>query len=157
MHLNSLNPDTGRADTQCMRDVPAVPDYLEEMGTAGSDELSVALMQLIEALQANAERTDSAITRATAMAAKVGQQGPVEEVLAADGATVLEAVNKNLSALVLAGGRLRRAQARALHNQGVTMDRIAEIFGVSRQRISMLIRDTDMQGPPWATRRATPY
>ncbi len=39
------------------------------------------------------------------------------------------------------GSRLRRAEARALHTEGMTMDEIAHLFGVTRQRISALLRD----------------
>ncbi len=40
------------------------------------------------------------------------------------------------------GSRLRRAEARALHTEGMTMDEIAHLFGVTRQRISALLRDS---------------
>jgi DNA-directed RNA polymerase sigma subunit (sigma70/sigma32) len=39
------------------------------------------------------------------------------------------------------GSRLRRAEARALHREGMTMDEIAHLFGVTRQRISALLRE----------------
>lgn len=38
------------------------------------------------------------------------------------------------------GTRVRRTEARALHDAGVSMDEIARLFGVSRQRISALLR-----------------
>lgn len=39
------------------------------------------------------------------------------------------------------GNRVRRAEARALHGEGMTMDQIARLFGVTRQRVSALLRD----------------
>ena len=39
-----------------------------------------------------------------------------------------------------ASGRFRREEARALHTEGVTMDEIAALFGVTRQRISEVLR-----------------
>jgi DNA-directed RNA polymerase sigma subunit (sigma70/sigma32) len=39
-----------------------------------------------------------------------------------------------------AGAEVRRAQARALYEEGMTMDEIAAWFGVSRQRVSALLR-----------------
>jgi DNA-directed RNA polymerase sigma subunit (sigma70/sigma32) len=39
------------------------------------------------------------------------------------------------------GSRVRRTEARALHREGLTMDQIARLFGVSRQRVSALLRD----------------
>ena len=46
----------------------------------------------------------------------------------------------NLVALVDAGSRLRRAEARALHVEGMTMEQIADLFGVTRQRVSALLK-----------------
>ena len=40
-----------------------------------------------------------------------------------------------------AGAVVRRTEARALHEAGLTMDEIAVWFGVSRQRVSALLRD----------------
>lgn len=39
------------------------------------------------------------------------------------------------------GTRVRRTEARALHHEGMTMDEIAGQFGVTRQRVSALLRD----------------
>jgi hypothetical protein len=43
------------------------------------------------------------------------------------------------------GTRVRRTEALALYREGVTMDRIARLFGVSRQRVSALLRDGTAQ------------
>ena len=40
------------------------------------------------------------------------------------------------------GNRVRRTEARALHQEGMTMDQIAKLFGVTRQRVSALLRDS---------------
>jgi DNA-directed RNA polymerase sigma subunit (sigma70/sigma32) len=48
------------------------------------------------------------------------------------------------------GSRLRRAEARALHHEGMTMDEIAHLFGVTRQRISALLRDAGPAREPSA-------
>lgn len=39
------------------------------------------------------------------------------------------------------GSRVRRTEARALHREGMTMDQIAVLFGVTRQRVSALLRE----------------
>ena len=39
------------------------------------------------------------------------------------------------------GAVVRRTEARALHDAGMTMDEIAVWFGVTRQRVSVLLRD----------------
>jgi hypothetical protein len=56
---------------------------------------------------------------------------------------IVELATENLEALFTAGSRLRRVQALTLHDEGVTMDRIAEMFGVTRQRISALIKEAN--------------
>lgn len=38
------------------------------------------------------------------------------------------------------GNRVRRTEASALHQEGMTMDEIAKLFGVTRQRVSALLR-----------------
>lgn len=58
----------------------------------------------------------------------------------APGPYVLEMVTAATRALESAGAELRRAEARALHDEGLTMDEIAERFGVTRQRISAVLR-----------------
>ncbi len=40
-----------------------------------------------------------------------------------------------------AGSRFRRAEARALRAEGLTLDQIAEVLGVTRQRVIALLRD----------------
>jgi predicted transcriptional regulator len=39
-----------------------------------------------------------------------------------------------------AGSGWRRAQAHALHDESVSINRIAELYGVTRQRVSALLR-----------------
>jgi CRP-like cAMP-binding protein len=46
------------------------------------------------------------------------------------------------------GNTVRRTEARALRQQGMTMDQIAHLFGVTRQRISTLLRERQDAGGP---------
>ena len=50
-----------------------------------------------------------------------------------------ELMNRMTDALIEARGKFQRAQAKALYDEGATMDQIAELFGVSRQRVSALL------------------
>src|SRR4051794_3414926 len=68
---------------------------------------------------------------------------------------LLEATNTTLQGLLTAGTRLRRLVAQVLYGDGMTMDEIAKVLGVTRQRVSTLISaDPDAPGPPW-TRQLT--
>jgi hypothetical protein len=63
------------------------------------------------------------------------------EILAGQGKPgVLELIGRMLSRLGESGGNLRRALAGALRDQGLSTPAIAEAFGVSRQRVSNLLR-----------------
>lgn len=53
---------------------------------------------------------------------------------------VVELLATTITELHETSGRLRRAQAVALRNDGLTMYEIAALFGVTRQRVSELLR-----------------
>ena len=53
---------------------------------------------------------------------------------------IVELLTANLDLLSGVGSRLRRAEARVLYDEGLTMDDIAALFGVSRQRVAVLLR-----------------
>lgn len=53
---------------------------------------------------------------------------------------IVERISSAMSALSRAGSGWRRAQAHALHDEDVSINRIAELFGVTRQRVSALLR-----------------
>ncbi|MBB3085084.1 hypothetical protein [Geodermatophilus sabuli] len=54
---------------------------------------------------------------------------------------VVEQISTVMAALSTAGGAWRREQAHALQSEQVSINRIAALFGVTRQRISALLRD----------------
>jgi hypothetical protein len=57
----------------------------------------------------------------------------------AQGPLVLDALSELLQGLFTAGSRLRRAEARALYAEGLSMDKIGRLLGVSRQRVSAIL------------------
>jgi hypothetical protein len=65
---------------------------------------------------------------------------PLEDRLA-----IMEQISAAIKALVREGNRFRRLEARALYTEGLTMAQLATVFGVSRQRVSALLRDTEDQ------------
>jgi Sigma-70, region 4 len=52
-----------------------------------------------------------------------------------------EQISDAIRALTRDGNRFRRLEARALYEEGLTMAQLATVFGVSRQRVSMLLRE----------------
>lgn len=55
---------------------------------------------------------------------------------------VVESISSVMASLATAGHAWRREQAQALHEEQVSINRIAALFGVTRQRISVLLRET---------------
>jgi DNA-directed RNA polymerase sigma subunit (sigma70/sigma32) len=64
-----------------------------------------------------------------------------EIVEAEEGALFARLLSESRRALDDTGARVRRTEALALHDEGMTMEQIAEMFGVTRQRVSGLLRD----------------
>jgi hypothetical protein len=58
---------------------------------------------------------------------------------------IVERARESLNELVEAAGRLQRAEARALYAEGMSMDRIGLLFGVTRQRIADFVRVADIK------------
>lgn len=106
-----------------------------------ADALLEALDSFVLALEASSERTARALEKAKRFR-RLREQGlSCREIVAgSERPLMVELATSNLDALYEAGGRFRREEAEALHRDGLTMDRIAELFGVSRQRVSALLR-----------------
>jgi hypothetical protein len=54
---------------------------------------------------------------------------------------VVEQLSSVLATLAAAGSSWRREEAAALHRENVSINRIAALFGVTRQRISALLQE----------------
>ena len=61
---------------------------------------------------------------------------------------LVEIFRTTLRVLERHGHRLRVAGVRTLHAEGLTIDRIAKLFGVSRQRVSVLLRSPPQESAP---------
>jgi predicted XRE-type DNA-binding protein len=57
-----------------------------------------------------------------------------------DGPLIVNLLTESSAELDTCGAAVRRAEARALHDEGMTMEQIADAFGVTRQRVSALLR-----------------
>jgi helix-turn-helix protein len=62
---------------------------------------------------------------------------------------VIRQISTALRELNRHGQHFRRVEARALYEEGLTMAQLATVFGVSRQRVSALLREP--QDPPGET------
>jgi hypothetical protein len=106
------------------------------------DPVLAALDQLVLALRDNASRIQASLERAERMRdERLGGRSYRDIETSGDGPLILAMTRDNMSALAEAGSRLRRAEARALYDEGMTMEQVADLFGVTRQRVSALLRE----------------
>lgn len=107
------------------------------------DPVLEALDSLIEALGDNVVASNMAIERAAAIRDLRSRGLPYREIADETGRPmVVTLVTESLVRLRTAGAALRRAQAGALHDEGLTMEDIANLFGVTRQRISAILQSS---------------
>lgn len=107
-----------------------------------ADDVLLALDQLVDAVKRTQQANEDILTRAEQIRAQRARGVSWGEIVdTADAPLVVELVRRNLDAMFDAGGKLRRAEARALHDEGRTMEEIAKTFGVSRQRVSALLKE----------------
>ena len=125
-----------RADLRHVLSIPAY--YVDKVAI---DPVLEALDELVRALRGNHERIQATIARAERIREQREAGMSYREIESGETRPlIVELTRDNLAALVEAGSKLRRAEARALHAEGMTMEQIAELFGVTRQRVSALLR-----------------
>lgn len=107
-----------------------------------TDPVIDALDGLVLALEANLEASQVAIRRASEIRSLRAEGLQFREIVDETGRPmVVQLISENLERLSERGAALRRAQAAVLHSEGLTMDQIARLFGVSRQRISAILKE----------------
>jgi DNA-directed RNA polymerase sigma subunit (sigma70/sigma32) len=100
-----------------------------------------ALRRLDEALDENIERAQRMKRRIAELERACTTGRPISETLPAhETQSIPQMLSKSGEALQEHGTRLRRTKARVLHHEGMTMEGIARLFGVTRQRVSVLLR-----------------
>jgi hypothetical protein len=107
------------------------------------DELLEALDSLLVVLRESTKRNQLAIRQAEAIR-KLHRNGRTcREIFDRNERSLIRQVTRdNVDQLVQASARLRWAEARALHAEGMSMEKIAALFGLTRQRISTLLKET---------------
>jgi predicted DNA binding protein len=105
------------------------------------DPFLEALTALEDTLADNQKRT-TRIKKRIAQLRRLRAKGAsyTESVSTNDGPLIVQLLTESSAALDRSGANVRRAEARALHAEGLTMEQIAERFGVTRQRVSALLR-----------------
>jgi hypothetical protein len=100
-----------------------------------------ALRRLDRALDDNIERAERMKRRIAELETACATGRPISDTLPKPATqSIPQMLSESGEALQEHGTRLRRTKARVLHHEGMTMDGIAHLFGVTRQRVSVLIR-----------------
>ena len=104
------------------------------------DPVATSLDNLVTAVQEIDALAREAAERAERLRAQRERGHSYRDILSEDARPFpVDLVSQMTDALIDAGGKFQRAQARALYEEGATMDEIAELFRVSRQRVSKLL------------------
>lgn len=107
---------------------------------AADDPVLAALDEVEACLQENLGRIHAALARVGHIRAARAKGLSYREIVPQEARPlIVEMVTANLEALQSAGSHLRQAQARALYDDGLTMEQIAELFGVTRQRVFAIL------------------
>ena len=107
-----------------------------------ADDATKALVDLVAAIDDCTERLRGARERAQELlASRTAGISWLDIVTAETRPLVVESVSTVLATLARAGSTFRREQAHALQAEQVSINRIAALFGVTRQRISALLRE----------------
>ena len=105
------------------------------------DEFLEALTALEEVLRDNGRRAGLITKRIAQLRRLRARDVPYTELVTGeDGPLIVHLLTESSTALDSCGATVRRAEAKALYAEGLTMEQIAESFGVTRQRVSALLR-----------------
>jgi len=108
------------------------------------DAAQRALTHLVAELDRCIEELEQARARADVLLRHRQAGGAWLEIVTGESRPlIVERISTVLSRLASAGHVWRREQAAALQGEQVSINRIAALFGVTRQRISALLREPD--------------
>jgi hypothetical protein len=100
-----------------------------------------ALRRLDVTLDENADRAERMKERIELLSTACEAGQPLREFVPKEQTPLLvQLLTQSAQALDRVGSHVRITEARVLHHEGMTMDQIAALFGVSRQRVSVLLR-----------------
>ena len=111
------------------------------MEPTDADEVLAAIESVVQALTENQSRTEIALQRAADIREqRLAGRSYTEIYESSEHPLLVEILTTNVLELHDVGHHLRTAQAWALRQEGLSTQRIAQLYGVSRQRIMALLR-----------------
>jgi Sigma-70, region 4 len=116
-------------------------DHSDEPESTSEDAFLRALAALEVVLADNAQRASLIRKRITRLRRLRSKGEPYAQIVSkGDEPLIVRLLTESSVALDTCGATVRRAEAHALYAEGLTMEQIAERFGVTRQRVSALLR-----------------
>jgi CheY-like chemotaxis protein len=116
---------------------------------SSDDDLLASLDFLADVLMANARRSEALVEEIRLISEGRRQGQHYRELLSLRPTAVLDLTRASVRSLVDGSRRVQLSAAQALHDEGMTMGAIGRLLGVTRQRISALLknvgRDTAME------------
>jgi hypothetical protein len=123
-------------------------DERPERGARTPDATLLALDNLVEAAQQITRMTEHVTARAAYIRACRLQGRAYRDIVSGGDAPLIAGLlTENIRRLEAASTRFRQAEAAALHQEGMTMEEIGRLFGLTRQRISAMIRSAAVAPP----------
>jgi ParB-like chromosome segregation protein Spo0J len=108
------------------------------------DDFLEALTALEDVLADHGRRARLIKTRIAQIRRRRSSGASYTEIVSSnDHPLIVQLLTESSIALDICGAEVRRAEARALYAEGLTMEQIAERFGVTRQRVSTLLRQAN--------------
>lgn len=106
------------------------------------DAVLSAIDRLIDAFREVQRAQEVVIKRADHIRQQRAAQQPYKDiVLGEQRPLIVELASESVQHLIDAGARLRRLESQVLYREGLTMEQIGALFGVSRQRIAELLQN----------------
>jgi hypothetical protein len=119
-----------------------VPRRLADSASEGADDaVFAALEEMTAALEELVRNAGGMIERAGTVAAQRREGRPWVDVLfTEDARSITASLAEAADRIGRANSGVRRAQAAVLYRNGMSMERIGTLLGISRQRVAILLR-----------------
>ncbi len=115
---------------------------------ATDERLLAALEELDRMISDNVARSREIQRRVRHIERRIRSGRSLAETVQAESEPrTMEMITTNIDVLQGIGAQLRTAQAQALREEGLTISAIADLFGVTRQRVSALLRQKSATTP----------
>jgi len=117
------------------------PPRRTDHSQVGDEAVLVALEDLVQAAEQMARAIALVTTRAAEIRTSREQGISYRTIVNGENRPLIAGMlTETIARFEAAGTRFRQEEARALHKEGMTMEQIADLFGLTRQRISTLLR-----------------